>query len=184
MPLRYQNQTRKLLQTVIDFNMFNSAKCVFMYCMSLCIGVIILFEIVLLLLNSQVTSLWHYEWKCFVKYCWVNVIIKCVFMYIYMSGRSCHWRDNIRVYSIDASTEKTVKRSMTCSCLDLDLNPNFNFGSGELKKYSFILYKSYFRDGNSIIIKCTMHMKFKIVYQTVVIFKQWMSNSVHYTVLW
>jgi hypothetical protein len=73
---------------------------------------------------------------------------------------------------------------MTCSCLDLDLNPNFNFGSGELKKYSFILYKSYFRDGNSIIIKCTMHMKFKIVYQTVVIFKQWMSNSVHYTVLW
>jgi hypothetical protein len=98
MPLRYQNQTRKLLQTVIDFNMFNSAKCVFMYCMSLCIGVIILFEIVLLLLNSQVTSLWHYEWKCFVKYCWVNVIIKCVFMYIYMSGRSCHWRDNIRVY--------------------------------------------------------------------------------------
>jgi len=33
--------------------------------------------IVLLLLNSQVTSLWHYEWKRFVKYCGVNVIIKC-----------------------------------------------------------------------------------------------------------
>jgi hypothetical protein len=104
MPLRYQNQTRKLLQTVIDFNMFNSAKCVFMYCMSLCIGVIILFEIVLLLLNSQVTSLWHHEWKCFVKYCWVNVIIKCVFIYIYMSGRSCHWRDNIRVYCCNIAT--------------------------------------------------------------------------------
>ncbi len=31
--LRYQtqNQTSKLLQTVIDFSMFNSAKCVFMY---------------------------------------------------------------------------------------------------------------------------------------------------------
>jgi hypothetical protein len=61
---------------------------------------------------------------------------------------------------------------MSFSCLELDLNPNFNFELGELKKYSFILYKSYFRDGNSIIIKCTMHMKFKIVYQTVVIFKQ------------
>ena len=48
---------------------------------------------------------------------------------------------------------------MTFSCLELDLNPNFNFELGELKKYSFILYKSYFRDGNSIIIKCTMHMK-------------------------
>ena len=76
------------------------------------------------------------------------------------------------LYNIDVSTEKTVKRSMTCSCLDLDLNPNFNFGSDELKKYSFIIYKSYFRDGHSITIKCTMHMKLKIVYQTVVIFKQ------------
>ena len=74
--------------------------------------------------------------------------------------------DNVRVYiyayiPLMHQLKKIVKRSMTCSCLDLDLNPTFNFGSGELKKYSFILYKSYFRDGNSIIIKCirTMHMK-------------------------
>ena len=68
--------------------------------------------------------------------------------------------------------KKTVKRSMTCSCLDLDLNPNFNFGSGELIKSILLSFINHISGMETIIIKCTMHMKWKIVYQTVVIFKQ------------